>query len=128
MFALILTPATVPIPIGSSRPGWFTLAGMISRPRATSARTTSASSASRSATRRIAGVSLAAAGGVHLGDTFAHGALRWPKENAFPAGRGAAGKASLSLKVTPYAGLNRVRFKGSDLSPPWRAPPSTISN
>jgi len=36
MLALILTPATLPIAIGSSRfARWFTFAGMMSRPRAT---------------------------------------------------------------------------------------------
>ena len=55
MLALILTRKRRPIAIGSSS-GWLTLAGMIARPRATSARTISASSPSRSATNSISGV------------------------------------------------------------------------
>src|SRR5579872_1819427 len=47
----------MPIPIGSSFAfRWWMLAGMIARPSATSRRTNSASRPSRSATRRISGV------------------------------------------------------------------------
>src|SRR5712692_4000238 len=49
MFALILHFDAMPIAIGSSS-GWFTLAGMIIRPRATSLRTSSAGKLSRRAT------------------------------------------------------------------------------
>ena len=63
---------------------------------------------------------LAAAREVHLGDLW-HSALRWSKQNASRALRGSREKRP-DLEVTPYAGLNRVRFEGSDLSPPERAP------
>ena len=49
MFALTLHARAMPIPIGS-RFGWLTFAGMISRPRATSPRTSSGATFSRSAT------------------------------------------------------------------------------
>jgi hypothetical protein len=55
MFALIFTRKLRPMIIGSSS-RWFTLAGMIARPRATSARTNSAGSPSRAATNSISGV------------------------------------------------------------------------
>ena len=55
MFALILTRARRPIAIGSSR-SWCTLAGMIIRPRATSARIASSGRSSRAATVAICSV------------------------------------------------------------------------
>ena len=55
MFALIFTRKLRPMIIGSSS-GWLMLAGMIARPRATSARTNSAGSPSRSAMNSISGV------------------------------------------------------------------------
>ena len=55
MLALIFTRKLRPMIIGSSS-GWLTLAGMIARPRATSLRTNSASSPSRSAMNSISGV------------------------------------------------------------------------
>ena len=55
MLALIFTRKLRPMIIGSSS-GWFTLAGMIARPRATSLRTKSASNPSRSAMNSISGV------------------------------------------------------------------------
>ena len=57
MFALILQVAAMPMPSGSSS-GWFRLAGMTIRPRATSARTSSAGSRSRAATRDISSVTV----------------------------------------------------------------------
>jgi len=71
---------------------------------------------------------VSAASVVHLRDTFTHGWLS-DGQRKTPSVRGGGREESVfDLKVTPYAGLNRVRFKGSDLSPPWRAPPSTIPN
>ena len=55
MLALILVRKRVPMTIGSVS-GWFTLAGMMARPRATSSRTTSGSIPSRTATNAISGV------------------------------------------------------------------------
>jgi hypothetical protein len=55
MLALIFTLKARPMIIGSSS-GWLTLAGMMARPRATSARTNSGSIPSRSATNSISGV------------------------------------------------------------------------
>jgi len=55
MLALIFTLKARPITIGSSS-RWLMLAGMIARPRATSARTSSASISSRSAMNSISGV------------------------------------------------------------------------
>ena len=55
MFALIFTRKFRPIAIGSSS-GWLMFAGMIARPRATSARTKSGSNPSRNATNSISGV------------------------------------------------------------------------
>src|SRR5215470_18218171 len=55
MFALILHLTAMPMAIGSSS-GWFTLAGMIIRPRATSLRTSSAGIPSRRATCSISSV------------------------------------------------------------------------
>ena len=64
MLALILHVAAMPMPIGSSRPfRWTVLAGMTIRPAATSLRTSSGSSFSRSATkvhlrRRVSGAGM----------------------------------------------------------------------
>ena len=59
MLALIFTQATVPIPIGSRLSArWRMFAGMIRRPLATSWRMSSGSSASRSATRFMASVTI----------------------------------------------------------------------
>src|SRR5919206_415523 len=55
MFAFTLHVAANPIPIGSSS-GWFTFAGMIMRPRATSSRTFSAGSRSRRETCSLSSV------------------------------------------------------------------------
>ncbi len=55
MFALTLHDRATPIPIGS-RFTWFTFAGMTSRPRATSLRTSSGATRSRSATWAISSV------------------------------------------------------------------------
>ena len=55
MFAFTLHESAMPMPIGS-RFVWFTFAGMIIRPRATSLRTSSASTFSRSATCCISSV------------------------------------------------------------------------
>ena len=55
MFALTFTRNARPMIIGSAS-GWFTFAGMIARPAATSLRTSSTSQSSRSATKRISGV------------------------------------------------------------------------
>jgi hypothetical protein len=55
MLALIFTANARPITIGSSS-GWLTLAGMIARPRATSLRTSSGATPSRSAANSISGV------------------------------------------------------------------------
>ena len=55
MLALIFTRKLRPMIIGSSS-GWLMLAGMMARPRATSLRTNSASSPSRSAMNSISGV------------------------------------------------------------------------
>ncbi len=57
MLALILTRALSPIAIGSSA-AWCRLAGITIRPRATSSRTVSGPSCSRSATRAISGVTM----------------------------------------------------------------------
>ena len=57
MFALILTLATLPMHIGSSAPArWRMLAGITSRPLATSSLIVSGGSSSRSATKRMASV------------------------------------------------------------------------
>src|SRR3990172_5106034 len=98
MLALILTRATCPMAIGSRRPARCrTLAGMISRPRATSSRTSSGARSSRSATKRIASV---------ISPCRAY--WIWVAQ----VGR---------VMGTPSAGPNRVRFKGCDLSPLGRA-------
>ena len=55
MFALTFTANARPMIIGSDS-GWFTLAGMMARPAATSLRTSSTSTPSRAATNRISGV------------------------------------------------------------------------
>ena len=55
MLALIFTRKLRPMIIGSSS-GWLMFAGMMARPRATSLRTNSAGSPSRSATNSISGV------------------------------------------------------------------------
>jgi hypothetical protein len=55
MLALIFTRNRRPMTIGSSS-GWFTLAGMIARPRATSLRTSSGSTSSRNAANSISAV------------------------------------------------------------------------
>ena len=55
MLALTLVRNLRPMIIGSDS-GWFTLAGMMARPRATSERTSSASSRSRVAMNSISGV------------------------------------------------------------------------
>ena len=55
MLALIFTLNARPMMVGSSS-GWLMLAGMMARPRATSARTNSGSIASRRATNSISGV------------------------------------------------------------------------
>ena len=55
MFALTFTANALPMIIGSAS-GWFTFAGMMARPAATSERTSSTSRPSRSATKRISGV------------------------------------------------------------------------
>ena len=55
MLALILHVKLVPMIIGS-RLRWLMLAGMIARPRATSARTNSGAHFSRCATERISSV------------------------------------------------------------------------
>ena len=55
MLALIFTRKLRPMIIGSVS-GWLTFAGMIARPRATSSRTNSAGSPSRSAMNSISGV------------------------------------------------------------------------
>ena len=65
MLALIFTRKLRPMIIGSSS-RWLMLAGMIARPRATSARTNSAGSPSRTATNSISGRDLAAARVVEL--------------------------------------------------------------
>ncbi len=57
MLALILTRKFRPMIMGSLS-GWFMLAGIIARPRATSPRTYSGSTFSRSATNSISGVTL----------------------------------------------------------------------
>ena len=92
MFALILTFATFPTAIGTSEPArWWTLAGMTRRPRATSLRTSSGESASRSATTRIASVMM-------------------------PSRAARICVLLLVLMIicrTPYAGTNRIRFNGS---------------
>src|SRR3989442_321119 len=91
MLALILTLATWPIAIGSSRLArWPTLAGMTRRPAATSSRMTSGGRASRSATRRIA-------------------LVMWPDR--------AKCICVTTFIQTPFAGITRSRFKGCDLSP-----------
>ena len=55
MFALIFTRKLRPMIIGSDS-GWFTFAGMIARPRATSSRTSAGSTPSRNAQNSISGV------------------------------------------------------------------------
>jgi hypothetical protein len=55
MFALTLTRNARPTTIGSLS-GWLRFAGRIARPAATSRRTASGSSPSRSAAKRISGV------------------------------------------------------------------------
>ncbi len=55
MFALIFTKKLRPMTIGSDS-GWFTFAGMIARPRATSSRTNSGAHPSRIAQYSISGV------------------------------------------------------------------------
>ena len=55
MFALTLTRKWRPMAMGSDS-GWLMLAGMMARPRATSARTNSGSRPSRVATKCISGV------------------------------------------------------------------------
>jgi hypothetical protein len=55
MLALTFTRNSRPMIIGSAS-GWFTLAGMTARPRATSARTCSAGTPSRTAMNSISGV------------------------------------------------------------------------
>jgi hypothetical protein len=55
MLALTLTRKFRPMAMGSDS-GWLTLAGMMARPWATSARTDSGSSPSRAATKRISEV------------------------------------------------------------------------
>ena len=55
MLALIFTRKLRPMIIGSVS-GWLMFAGMIARPRATSSRTNSGSTPSRSATNSISGV------------------------------------------------------------------------
>ena len=65
MLALIFTRKLRPMIIGSSS-GWLMLAGMIARPRATSSRTNSGATLSRSATKRISSVMIAAPRVVHL--------------------------------------------------------------
>ena len=55
MFALIFTRKLRPMIIGSSS-RWLMFAGMMARPRATSSRTNSAGSPSRTATNSISGV------------------------------------------------------------------------
>ena len=57
MLAFTLTRNARPMAIGSDS-GWFTFAGMIARPAATSARTVSASTPSRTATNAISGVTV----------------------------------------------------------------------
>jgi hypothetical protein len=57
MLALILHFEATPMHIGS-RLGWLILAGMIMRPRATSARINSGSSCSRRAINRISSVTM----------------------------------------------------------------------
>ncbi len=57
MFALIFTRKLRPMIIGSVS-GWLTLAGMIARPAATSARTNSGATPSRSAMNSISGVTM----------------------------------------------------------------------
>jgi hypothetical protein len=59
MFALILTRNFLPMIIGSDS-GWLRLAGITARPRATSLRTSSTSTPSRTATNRISGVTMPA--------------------------------------------------------------------
>jgi hypothetical protein len=59
MFALTFTRKRRPMIIGSDS-GWFTLAGMIARPAATSLRTSSTSHPSRTATYSISGVTMPA--------------------------------------------------------------------
>src|SRR6266567_324616 len=73
---------------------------MMSRPRATSSRINSTGSSSRSATRCIWGVT-----------------TPWRAKYIWV----------MQVMPTPSAGFSRIRFKGSDLSPPthWRAPLST---
>jgi hypothetical protein len=55
MFALTLHDSAMPMPMGSSFV-WLMLAGITRRPRATSSRTSSALTRSRSATKRISSV------------------------------------------------------------------------
>jgi hypothetical protein len=55
MLALTLVRKRLPIAIGSDS-GWLTLLGRIARPVATSSRTTSGSTPSRTATNSISGV------------------------------------------------------------------------
>ena len=81
MLALIFTRAARPIAIGSSR-AWLTLAGITIRPRATSSRTASRPSPSRSATRSIAGEMVP---------------LR---------------ARSICVISAPFAGMSRIRFVG----------------
>ena len=91
MFALILTLLTLPTAIGLSEPArWNMLAGMTSRPRATSLRTSSGLNCSRSATNLMASV--------------------------MTPSRAKRICVLLFIGLTPYAGANRIRFYGFTLS------------
>ena len=67
MLALIFTRKLRPMAIGSAS-GWLTLLGMMARPRATSSRTKSGASPSRSRDELHLGGDDSLAGVVHLGD------------------------------------------------------------
>jgi hypothetical protein len=143
MFAFTFTRATLPMAIGSSRAArWWTLAGITSRPRATSARTSSGSSSSRSATKRMAGeISPVRATNICVGATVpvaprvgagapfavarpaaccaaaasaARGEASCAEADALPADAPGALRGTDSLIcLTPYAGTSRIRFNGT---------------
>jgi len=94
MFALIFTRAFSPIAIGS-RAAWWTLAGRIIRPRATSPRISSAGRNSRSAKRSISGEM-----------TPARASRSCVRQSAWD---GNAVRLGMS---PPYAGVSQVRFGG----------------
>jgi hypothetical protein len=106
MFALIFTRTFSPMAIGSSA-WWWTFAGMIIRPRATSARTSSGSSDSRSATRSISGDTVPARARCICVRQDESG------ENVVRYGT-----------VPPFAGMSQIRFVGSAQGSALSAPRS----